>query len=80
MMAVNSRVEANGREKWMPNSLKRKSPGKRPMPNFSSQGKILENTTNTTKITITQRIINGFQVCPGALPPGPIFNQIAILR
>jgi hypothetical protein len=53
-------VEANGKEICLPSSLKRKSPGKRPMPNFSSQGSSLEKTINTTKITTTQRIIETF--------------------
>ncbi len=48
-------VEAKGKEKLRPNSLKRKSPGKRPMPSFSSQGNKLENTTTTKKIVNSQR-------------------------
>ena len=50
-------LEAKGREKTLPNSLKRKSPGNFPMPNFSSHGKRLANTINAKKIITTQRII-----------------------
>lgn len=50
-------VEANGNEKMRPNSLKRRSPGKRPMPNFSSQGSKAEKIINAKNITTTQRIM-----------------------
>jgi hypothetical protein len=50
-------VEANGKEKMRPNSLKRTSPGKRPMPNFSSHGNKAEKIINAKNITSTQRII-----------------------
>jgi hypothetical protein len=48
-------VEANGRKISLPKSRKRTSPGMRPMPNFSNQGKADENTNNTRKIIISQR-------------------------
>jgi hypothetical protein len=50
-------VDANGKEKTRPRNLNRKSPGKRPMPSFSSQGSKNENTINATKITKTHLII-----------------------
>jgi hypothetical protein len=53
----NKIVEANGSEKWRPNNVKRTSPGKRPTPNFSSQGSNWEKITSARKITNTQRII-----------------------
>lgn len=48
-------VEAKGKEKLRPNNLKRTSPGKRPIPSFSSQGSKLENTTTARKMVNTQR-------------------------
>jgi hypothetical protein len=50
-------VDANGKENTLPNNLKRTSPGRRPIPNFSSHGSNAENTMIAIKITTTQRII-----------------------
>lgn len=52
-------VDANGNMNARPNSLNRKSPGKRPMPSFSSQGNKAEKTISAMKIVNTHRIIRG---------------------
>jgi hypothetical protein len=50
-------VDENGKEKTLPNSLKRRSPGNLPMPSFSSHGSNAENMIKPINITTTQRII-----------------------
>lgn len=68
-MAVdNKTVEANGKKIVLPNNLKRKSPGKRPMPNFSSHGKAAEKTITAMKIVINQRTMCNFHDAPATLP------------
>jgi hypothetical protein len=58
---VDSRiVEANGRKKVLPNSVKRISPGKRPIPSFSSQGSAVEKTMSAMKMARVQRIMRDF--------------------
>jgi hypothetical protein len=58
--APSSKVEAKGRMMFLPNSRKRKSPGKRPIPNFSNQGKAAGNTISARKMTRNQRNIGSF--------------------
>jgi hypothetical protein len=50
-------VEANGKNIFLPKRLNLTSPGKRPMPNFSSQGSKEENTISTKKMITNHRII-----------------------
>jgi hypothetical protein len=52
-----STVEANGKKIIFPNILNRTSPGKRPIPSFSSQGNVAENITSAMKIVMVQRIM-----------------------
>ena len=49
-------VEANGSNIFLPKILNLKSPGKRPIPSFSSQGSAEANTISVRKITNSQRI------------------------
>lgn len=56
----NNTVDANGRKIFLPNNVKRTSPGKRPTPSFSSQGNAAENTTSVRKIVSVQRIKSYF--------------------
>jgi hypothetical protein len=67
-MSDNTIVEAKGKEKILPNNLNRKSPGKRPIPNFSNQGSSAEMTIKPTKITTTQRIITSPYLQPHLQP------------
>ena len=49
-------VEANGKNIFLPKILNLKSPGKRPIPSFSSQGSREASTINVRKIINSQRI------------------------
>jgi hypothetical protein len=51
-------VDANGKKMVFPNSVNRMSPGKRPTPNFSSQGSAAEKMTRAIKIVRVQRIMH----------------------
>ena len=50
-------VDANGKNIFLPKRLNLTSPGKRPMPNLSSQGSNEENTISTRKMITNHRII-----------------------
>jgi hypothetical protein len=50
-------VDANGKNIFLPKRLNLTSPGKRPTPNFSSQGSKEEKTTSTRKMITNHRII-----------------------
>jgi hypothetical protein len=50
-------VDANGKNIFLPKRLNLTSPGKRPMPNLSSQGSKEENTISTRKMITNHRII-----------------------
>jgi hypothetical protein len=51
-------VDAKGRKTVFPNSVNRISPGKRPIPNFSSHGNAAEKMTSARKIVRVQRIMH----------------------
>jgi hypothetical protein len=51
-------VDANGKNIFLPKRLNLTSPGKRPMPNLSSQGNKEENTISTRKMITNHRIID----------------------
>ena len=50
-------VDANGKNIFLPKRLNLTSPGKRPMPNLSSQGSNEENTISTRKMITNHLII-----------------------
>jgi hypothetical protein len=57
-MSVDSNiVDAKGRKMVFPNSVNRKSPGKRPIPSFSSHGNAAQKMTSARKIVKVQRIM-----------------------